>query len=186
MLDASPWISRFIGGINPGGRTLDVACGAGRHIVLARRCGLTVTGIDRDIAAARTAFAGDPGVMLVASDLEDGSPFPVAAGSFEGVVVTNYLWRPILPDIVAAVAPGGVLIYETFRLGNERFGRPSNPNFLLRPGELLAAVAPALHVVAYEEATLSTRRCVARICAVAPGHRWIDLPPTLGERDGRA
>lgn len=178
MSGASPWVKRFIGGVKPSGRVLDVACGTGRHMALARELGFAVTGVDRDTAAARAVFAGDDAIRLVERDLEDGSAFPFPPGSFDGVIVTNYLWRPILEAIVGAVAPAGVLIYETFRLGNERYGKPSRPDFLLRPGELLAAVSGKLQVVAFEDVALGAPdRVVQRICAVAPGHPWIDLPP---------
>ncbi len=182
MTTSSLWVERYIGGIAAGGRVLDVACGGGRHIALARKMDLAVVGVDRDVAAARTACAGDEAVMLVERDLEDGGPFPFPPASFDGVIVTNYLWRPILGDIVAADALAGVLLYETFRHGNARFGRPSRADFLLQPGELLAAVTGRLHVVAYEEVVLGApSRVVQRICAVAPGHRWIELPPELDE-----
>jgi hypothetical protein len=142
--------------------------------------GLQVTGVDKDVVAARTAFGVRAGVTLVEADLEDGRPFPFADGGFDGVIVTNYLWRPILAGIVSAVARDGVLIYETFRAGNERFGKPSNPDFLLRPGELLDAVSGRLAVVAFEEVTLRRPdRAVQRICAVGPDHGWVKSPSTL-------
>lgn len=182
MAEASLWVERYIGGIRSGGRVLDVACGSGRHIALSRSLGYDTVGIDRDLGAARAAFGADAGVRLVQRDLEDGSPFPFEPGSFDGVVVTNYLWRPILADIVAAVAPGGLLLYETFRVGNERFGKPSRPDFLLRPGELLAAVAGSLHVVAYEEVTFTDRpRVVQRVCAIGRDHPWVSEPPQMDE-----
>ena len=180
MAKPSLWVERYIGGIISGGRVLDVACGAGRHIGLAREFGYPVVGVDRDVAAAAMEFGGDPGVDLVAFDLENGRAFPFAPGSFSGVVVTNYLWRPILPDIVAAVAGAGVLVYETFRIGNERFGKPSCADFLLRPNELLEAIAGRLHVVAYEEAELEQpARLVARVCAVGRDHPWVAAPPRM-------
>ncbi len=175
---ASPWVVRFLTGVRPGGHVLDIACGGGRHVALARLNGLRVTGIDRDVSAAATAFSGDGEVRLVSHDLEDGQPVPFGPPAFDGVIVTNYLWRPILADIVAAVAPGGVLVYETFRLGNERFGKPSNPAFLLRPGELIEAVRGKLHVIAYEEALLkSPDRVVQRIAALGMAHPWVGMPP---------
>ncbi len=120
-------------------------------------------------------------MTLVEHDLEDRGSFPFAPASFDGVIVTNYLWRPILSDIVAAVAPHGVLIYETFRVGNERLGRPTDPAFLLRPGELLEAVAGRLNVVAFEEALRTgPDRAVQRICAVGSLHHWNDMPPATG------
>lgn len=177
MSSPSIWVERYLGGVASGGHVLDVACGGGRHIELARRLGFQVTGVDRDIAAARARFADDPQVQILAADLENGSPLPFQPATYKGVIVTNYLWRPILADIVAAVAPAGLLIYETFRQGNERLGKPSRPDFLLRPGELLEAVAGKLSVIAYEEVTLrGPMRAVQRICAAAPGHPWIDMP----------
>jgi SAM-dependent methyltransferase len=178
----SLWVERYLSGVAEGGLVLDLACGRGRHIALARELDLEVVGIDRDIAVASARFAVDPLVRLVAADLENGGALPFQPGTFAGVVVTNYLWRPILPDIVAAVAPGGLLIYETFRQGNERLGKPSRADFLLRPGELLDAVAGRLSVLAYEEVTLrGPMRVVERVCAAAPGHPWIDMPFQLDE-----
>jgi SAM-dependent methyltransferase len=176
----SPWVERYLPGIKSGGHVLDIACGGGRHIAAALAHGLSVTGVDRDISSARAAFGGQTGVALIEADLEDGRPFPFATGNFDGVIVTNYLWRPILPAIIAAVGRDGMLIYETFRTGNERFGKPSNPDFLLRPGELLAAVEGRLTVIAFEETTLAQpQRVVQRICAVGADHGWVNRPPTL-------
>jgi SAM-dependent methyltransferase len=177
---SSPWVARFLTGVEVGGRVLDVACGGGRHIAAALARGLEVTGVDRDVAAARTAFGDRADVTLVEAELEDGTPFPFASGGFAGVIVTNYLWRPILAGIVSAVARDGVLIYETFRAGNERFGKPSNPDFLLEPGELLDAVVGRLAVVAFEEVTLrQPERALQRICAVGLDHGWVKSPPAL-------
>lgn len=157
----SPWIARFAGLISPGGPVLDVACGGGRHARLFRARGHPVTVVDRDLS--RVADLQD--VEKIAADLEDGSPWPLPGRVFAGVATTNYLHRPILPLIVAALAPGGVLLYETFALGQERFGRPKNPEFLLRPGELLAACA-GLTVVAYEHGLDPGPTARQRICAV--------------------
>ncbi|QBK05764.1 class I SAM-dependent methyltransferase [Hylemonella gracilis] len=152
-----------------GGAVLDVACGTGRHLRVFHERGHPVTGLDRDALALATVHAALPGATLIETDLER-SPWPLPGRTYAGVVVTNYLWRALLPTIVQSVAPGGVLIYETFALGNEQHGKPSNPDFLLRPGELLAAcaIAPApLRVVAYEDVTLDNPvRCVQRIAAV--------------------
>jgi SAM-dependent methyltransferase len=174
----SPWVARFIEGVRSGGRVLDVACGGGRHLALGLARGLHMVGIDRDISTARDLVGaqGTGTVELISADLEDGSPPPFRGQIFDGVVVTNYLWRPILGDIVAAVSEAGVLIYETFSQGNERLGRPSNPDFLLRPGELLGAVGPRLRTIAFEHVRLTgPERIVQRICAVGPRHPW----PTL-------
>ena len=146
----SPWINRFAGFIAPQGQVLDLACGGGRHARLFLDLGHPVTAADIDISGMAD-LAGRPGLKLVAVDLEADGPWAFAGQSFDGVVVANYLYRPLLPRLVEAVAPGGMLIYETFALGNERFGRPRNPDFLLQPGELLAVTASHLRVLAYED-----------------------------------
>ncbi|HXF53755.1 MAG TPA: class I SAM-dependent methyltransferase [Hyphomicrobiaceae bacterium] len=178
-LPPSPWVIRFIAGVRPGGRVLDVACGRGRHLRLALERGLSVTGIDRDLSGVGD-LEGRPDASLVAADLEDGRPFPLAGQAFDGVIVTNYLWRPILPDIVGAVARDGILIYETFAAGNERYGKPGNPAFLLRPGELIGAVAPKLTPIAFETVKEGNPlRVLQRIAAVGPDHIWLNDPPAL-------
>ena len=164
----SPWVTRFAARI-PKGPVLDLACGAGRHLRWLKAQGHSLVGVDRDIAALHEL---EWEVELIKADLE-ADPWPLAERRFAGIVVTNYLWRPLLPRIVAAVAAGGVLIYETFAIGNERFGKPSNPDFLLRPGELLEAVRGALSVVAYEHLQIDEPRPaviqhIAAINAVDP------------------
>lgn len=160
----SAWIRRWSHLVAPGGAVLDLACGHGRHMRWFRVQGHPVTGVDRDPAAIE-AIAG-LGEALQA-DIENG-PWPLDGRRFDAVVVTNYLWRPLLPAIVASVAPGGVLLYETFAAGNETVGKPSRPDFLLQPGELLRACAE-LRVVAYEDGFLDEpARFVQRIAAVRP------------------
>lgn len=161
-LDPSPWVQRWSPLVPAGASVLDLACGSGRHLRWFAARGARVTGVDRDAAA----LAGLQGVgELIVADLENG-PWPLAQRRFDAVVVTNYLWRPLLPSIVASVAEGGVLIYETFALGQASVGRPSNPDFLLRPGELLQAAA-GLRTVAYEDGFLAApERFVQRLCAV--------------------
>jgi SAM-dependent methyltransferase len=166
----SPWVVRFAPLI--GGPALDLACGGGRHVRWLRRRGIAVTAVDRDVSGL-TDLAGDPGTEIVAADFEAaeaGWPAKVTGGdrTFATVIVTNYLWRPLLPSIVAAVAPGGTLVYETFARGNAAFGKPSNPDFLLAPGELLDAVHGELQIVAYEHGIVDTPRpaVVQRLCAV--------------------
>jgi hypothetical protein len=156
-----------------------VACGLGRHARWFAGRGHPVTGVDRDPqAAASVAALGE----AVTADIEAG-PWPFAGRSFGAVVVTHYLWRPLLPAIVGSVACGGVLIYETFAAGNETVGKPGRPDFLLRPGELLEACRE-LRVVAYEDGFLDApARFVQRIAAVRPAqgeapHRYpLQLPP---------
>lgn len=139
-------IARWATLVPAAGEVLDVAAGSGRHTLLFLARGHAVTAVDRDVSALRAIR--DDRLTLVQADLE-GAPWPLPGRTFAGVVVTNYLWRPLLPTIVAAVAPGGVLLYETFAVGNERFGRPRNPDFLLRAGELLDAVRGKLEVREY-------------------------------------
>ena len=161
----SPWVCRWAGLIRPGGRVLDVACGHGRHLRYLNSLGFAVVGVDRDEAAVG-AVKGVAGFEVHVSDIESG-PWPFAPAGFDGVVVTNYLHRPLFRNLVDALRPGGVLIYETFSLGNERYGRPGNPAFLLRPNELLHSVEP-LAIVAFEQGVISTPKqaVIQRVCAV--------------------
>ena len=158
----SEWVRRWSHLVPSGAPVLDVACGAGRHLRWFQALGHPVTGIDRDpLAVQAAAQAGE----AIEADIENG-PWPLAGRTFGAVVVTHYLWRPLLPAIVQCVAPGGVLLYETFAQGNETVGRPARPDFLLRPGELLGACAD-LRVVAYEDGFLDDpARFVQRIAAV--------------------
>jgi SAM-dependent methyltransferase len=160
----SPWVERFARLVPAGGAVLDVACGTGRHTRLFTTRGHPVTAIDRDAAALAACGA----VETIAFDLETGATWPLSGRSFAGIVVTNYLYRPLFPDLLAALAPGGVLIYETFAAGNARFGRPSNPAFLLEPGELVARCA-GLAIVAFEDGIAGDPpiASVQRICAIA-------------------
>jgi SAM-dependent methyltransferase len=145
-----------------GARVLDVACGSGRHFRWFADQGAQVTGVDRD---ARTTEPLRALGRMVVADIENG-PWPLAGERFDAVVVTNYLWRALLPTLVQSVADGGLLIVETFARGNETVGKPSNPDFLLAPGELLAA-AGGLRVLGYEDGFLDNPpRFVQRIAAV--------------------
>ena len=168
-LTPSEWICRWthlIPDQRPGGaQALDLACGHGRHTRWLVRQGCHVTAVDRDADALATLVDLAPLVRTVPADIENGL-WPLEGQTFDAVVVTNYLWRPLWPQILASVAPGGVLIYETFAHGNASVGKPSRPDFLLRPGELLQ-VCTGLRVVAYEDGFLSQPdRFVQRICAV--------------------
>jgi SAM-dependent methyltransferase len=146
-------VLRFAGRVPPGG-VADIACGGGRHGRLFLERGHPVTFVDIDVSGV-TDLTGKPGAEIVEADLERGGAWPLEGRRFAGVVVTNYLWRPILPKVVDLVAPGGLLIYETFARGNEAYGRPRNPDFLLRPGELIEAVRGRLTVIAYGQQTVA-------------------------------
>jgi SAM-dependent methyltransferase len=166
----SPWVARWAHLAPAGSTVLDVACGLGRHALHFSKLNHPIALVDIAQAAIDTiASKLPPSAQLIVADIENG-PWPFmqngAPQQFGAVVVTNYLWRALLPTIVASVAPGGVLIYETFAVGNASVGKPSRPDFLLQPGELLTACA-GLRVVAYEDGFLSApERFVQRIAAV--------------------
>jgi len=151
-----------------GDRVLDLACGEGRHARALAALGHEVLAVDRD-AAALAALAGVPRVRTLQADLEDGSPWPLAGRHFDFIVVANYLHRPLFPAILGALAPGGVLVYETFMAGNERYGRPSNPKFLLQAGELWAAFGAVLEVRAFEQGFRREPKpaMIQRLCAIS-------------------
>lgn len=179
-LAPSAWVQRWGALVKPGGDVLDLACGRGRHARLFAARGCRVVAADRD-AEALASLAGVPGITTLRADLE-GAPWPFAAASFDAIVVTNYLHRPQFPCIAAALRPGGMLVYETFMRGNERHGKPSNPAFLLRPGELLDAFGAALTVVAFEQGAVGSppRAVVQRLCAVRDAAEPVTLAPWGG------
>lgn len=168
----SPWVKRFAPLIAPG-EVLDLACGGGRHARFLAALGYAVLAVDRDEAAL--ARAAGKGIETVRCDIESeqadqSDKWPFQTERFQGIVVTNYLHRPLFGPMLDSLAPGGILIYETFAIGNERFGKPSNPDFLLQPGELLkitqAAASSALHVLAFEDGHVNLPKpaMVQRIC----------------------
>lgn len=177
MKDSSPhgteqpsaWVERWAHLVNPQGRVLDVACGHGRHAYYFHQQNHHVTLVDRSQAAIESVAIEAHDCEKVVADIENG-PWPFAGRQFDAVVVTNYLWRPLMPTLLASLAPGGVMIYETFTSGNETVGKPSRPDFLLRPGELLQTCKD-LRVVAFEEGFIdaaagTSPRFVQRIAAM--------------------
>lgn len=156
----SEWVVRWAPLVTRG-PVLDVASGAGRHARFFADRGLKVVAVDRDPQTL------PHGIQFVQADLEGGSPWPFAGQRFAAIVVTNYLHRPLLPQLAQALDEGGVLIYETFMVGNEKYGKPSNPDFLLRPGELLHAFG-SLTVVAFEQGTVERpkKALIQRVCAI--------------------
>ncbi|MEP7139004.1 MAG: class I SAM-dependent methyltransferase [Caldimonas sp.] len=162
MAEPSAWVVRWSAIFAPGACVLDVAAGSGRHITWLSAQGFRVTAVDRD-AEAMQRLSGH--AETIVADLEQ-NPWPLPGRRFDAVVVTNYLWRPLFTNLVAALAEGGVLVYETFAAGQETVGRPSRPDFLLGPGELLHAVK-GLRIVAFEDGLLrGPERFVQRIVAV--------------------
>ena len=158
----SPWVRRWSHLVAPGARVLDVACGSGRHVRWFAQQGCKVTAVDRDAAALEPLRNV---ATIIVADIED-APWPLPGRTFDAVIVTNYLWRELLPVLMQCLAPGGVLIYETFALGQQSVGKPANPAFLLRPGELLSATQ-GLRVVAFEDGFVSPPdRYVQRIVAL--------------------
>ncbi|MBB5204031.1 SAM-dependent methyltransferase [Inhella inkyongensis] len=158
----SGWLRRWLPQLQAGQTALDLACGGGRNSRALLQQGLKVTGVDRDAQALAQLPAS---MEALCADLESG-PWPLVGRHFDLVLVCNYLWRPRLPELLSLVAPGGWLIYETFALGQERLGRPRNPDFLLRPGELLTLCQGKLHVLAYEDGIVNGTR-IQRVAARA-------------------
>jgi SAM-dependent methyltransferase len=166
----SGWVRRWAPLVGRG-PVLDVACGGGRHARLFAQRGIDVVAVDRE----ERVFSHP--VRFVKADLEDGSPWPFAGRRFAAVVVTNYLHRPLFPRLLESLGEGGVLIYETFMIGNEKFGRPSNPEFLLRPGELLEAFA-GLEVAGFEQGRVERPKqaMIQRLCALRGPAERIRIP----------
>jgi SAM-dependent methyltransferase len=151
IIRPSRWVEHYSSYLPAGGLILDLACGSGRHARLLARQDFTVLAVDRNPEAI-AALSDQPGIEALCADLE-GDSWPLAGRQFAGIVVTNYLWRLCLPELLTQLAPGGVLIYETFMRGNEAYGKPSNPDFLLQPGELRElAAAAGLEEIAFSEA----------------------------------
>lgn len=176
--EPSDWVRRWAPLIPAGGTVLDLACGSGRHLRWLASQGWRVTGVDRDAAALQPLASI---AEVIVADLEGGGPWPLGGRRFDGIVVTNYLWRPLLPVLRETLKPSGVMIYETFGRAQARIGRPSRAEFLLAPGELLR-LAEGLRIVAYEDGLLEAPlRAVQRLCArrEEPGAGDEVLPPPL-------
>jgi SAM-dependent methyltransferase len=172
----SSWVQRFAPLVAAGASVLDVACGYGRHSRFFAARGARVTAVDRDEAALAT-LAGVQGITILRADLE-AAAWPFRGLSFDAIVVTRYLHRGLFPDLIDAVADSGVFLYETFAAGNEVYGKPSNPDFLLDPGELLDVVRGRLAIVAFEQGLVEggAPAVIQRIAAIGVGFRW---PPAL-------
>ena len=171
-LPVSPWVARFAP-LVADGEVLDLACGSGRHTRLFAARGLQVVALDRNAEQlAELAQLAGPNITTLQHDLElDGAAWPFAASRFAAIVVTNYLHRPLFAQLVRSLRPDGILIYETFAQGNELYGKPSNPDFLLAPGELLGlAASGGLQVLAYEDGHVERPHPaqVQRLCAAGP------------------
>lgn len=185
---ASDWITRFLPGVPAGGAVVDVACGAGRHLRAALAAGHPVVGLDRD-PSGLADLVGDRRVEIFDHDLEapGGLALPILGRRFSGVIVSNYLFRPLFPILRDLVAADGVLIYQTFARGQERHGKPSNPAFLLAPNELLAPeLIGGLVVVGFEHGEVEIEtgaggermvKVVQRVVAVGPDHPWVLAAP---------
>lgn len=164
-MNVSPWVSRWASLIPVGGQVLDLACGTGRHAVFLANRGHAVTAVDIDLSLSEPSRHVE-GVQWRRADLENG-PWPYTEETFQAVVITHYLHRPLFGSLLSALVPGGVMIYETFSMGQAKYGRPRNPAHLLMPGELLELVRGRLRVLAYEDMDEPPmRRCMQRLCAV--------------------
>ena len=184
----SAWVERFAHLVPAGARVLDLACGLGRHARFFAARGCQVDAVDRDPNCGQ-ALAGVLRVRFLAADLEERR-WPYDGRLFDAIIVTNYLHRPLFPRLLSALARGGVLLYETFAAGNERYGKPSNPEFLLLDRELLERCAPLLHVLAFEDGACSTPRLarVQRLAAIrgdAADHSRIALDPQAASEVAR-
>ena len=163
---ASPWVVKHASRIRKNARVLDLACGSGRHALHLASLGLQVIAVDRDVSLLR-AQQLPADLTLLEADLEN-APWPFGEKEFDAIIVTNYLHRPLFSKMIATLKTDGILIYETFAMGNEKFGKPSNPAFLLQPGELLDVVRGKMRVIAYEDdyVELPKPAMIQRICAV--------------------
>ena len=181
VLTPSPWVGRFASLLDPGSRVLDLACGYGRHARYLAALGHRILAVDRD-EAALAALSSIAGIDTQRADLEQDA-WPFGGTRFDAIVVTHYLHRPLFDPLLAALDPRGLLLYETFAHGNEVFGRPANPDFLLQPDELLERFGPSLRVIAFEQGQVDQPfpAVIQRICATGRERPWpVRLPPSIG------
>jgi SAM-dependent methyltransferase len=171
----SAWIMQYAARLAPGARVLDLACGSGRHARALAARGCAVDAVDRDAACA-AALQALAGVRFICADLESG-PWPIETGAYDAVIVCRYLHRPRLAQLAATLRDGGLLLYETFAAGQERYGRPTNPDFLLQPFELARTFCGLLHVLAFEDGVLAGQppARVQRLAAVRGADRGASL-----------
>ena len=167
--DNSPsrWVSRWSNLLKPGTKILDLACGRGRNSLFLASLGHNVLAVDRD-ATKLSDISERPEITTMCEDLESGS-WPLDGWKFGGIIVTNYLYRPMLPDLMENLESGGIFIYETFAQGNQVFGKPSNPNYLLFPYELLDMLRDKLHIIGFEQGRVNSpsRAIIQRVCATS-------------------
>lgn len=180
--DPSPWVGRFAPLMRQDAPVLDLACGGGRHTAHLLGLGYRVVAVDKNTTPIKENLGDRPGLTIIETDLEGGKP-PFGPGGalhgqkFAGIIVSNYLWRALFDGILGALADNGVLIYETFALGNEVLSRPRNPDHLLRPGELLDQLSGRLQVIAYEtgvmgnEAPAGVKQRVVGVNNLTTSHR---------------
>jgi SAM-dependent methyltransferase len=169
----SPWVVKHLPLIRKGGQVLDLACGSGRHAIWIAQQGYQVDAVDRD-AQAVSSMVGIDNINVVILDLE-AREWLRADQRYDGIVVSRYLYRPLLPILSEILNPGGVLIYETFMVGNERYGKPSNPDFLLLFDELLTVYSPLLSINSFEQGqewkpkpAVMQRMCATKTLSVKP------------------
>lgn len=162
----SPWMVEYAGCIPKAGRVLDLACGSGRHAIWLAAQGFQVHAVDRDVQAT-AHMQGMQNIQVTIADIESGT-WPESDELYDGIVVSRYLFRPLLQKLAAMLKPDGVLIYETFMAGNERYGRPRNPDFLLQPDELSTVYAPLLKIHAFWQGEVAgdVPAVMQRICAI--------------------
>ncbi len=166
MAQISEWVKRFYSQIPKNGLILDLAGGSGRHTRFLAQKGFKLILLDNQIAKAKH-LQNVENIELMEYNVEGGSSLPFLTSSFKGIVVTNYLYRPIFPQLICLLDDGGVLIYETFAVGHEKYGRPTNPDFLLKSGELISRISPQMRIIAYEERLITwpAKAYVQRIAA---------------------